>query len=324
MSRECSYCCKSGRISRDHIFPQFLGGRSRITTCKRCNDRFGHSFEAAVSMNLAPLQIFLRVCGLRFPTRANWKRAYKDRVTSLEFDLDEHLEATPSAPVILRDGTGRIRGAVFPNEKSAKQFAKSLRNKGLAKAVRIRKTLQKGLRPQLNSFNLQIDTNLRKLAMKMCVGLSDRLNRNGQMLDTNARQFLIRRSVPHVPARIAYLTYPLLEENCPPLSHVIYVEGNHQKRRSYGVVRFFNTLQLYCLLSNHYSGGNFAALGVLDLSTKKESFSEITPLELHEAPPTVTLKERDVAIRRWAGRLTSQIALVLGPNRGSVRMDPVS
>lgn len=321
MSRECPYCYERVRTSRDHIFPQFLGGKSKIRICKPCNDKFGHSFEGAVSKTFAPLQIFLRACGLKSPTGAKWKRAYKESTTALQFDLDEDLEATPSAPVVLRDENQKICGAIFPDKRSAEEFSRSLSRKGLAKKVRIDKKVCEGLRPQLNSFDIQIDTDLRKLAMKMSVGLADKLNFKGTILDTNSRQFLVGTNYGHIPVRVAYLSYDLLDPQCPPLSHVVYVEGNHQTQRSYGVVRFFNTFQLYCLLSNHYSAASFASLGILDISTKKEKFDEIAPLELDEAPPTVLAEERNEGIRRWAERMTSQITTVLGPNRGSVRID---
>lgn len=322
MSGECPYCHERVRTSRDHIFPQFLGGQSKIRICKPCNDKFGHSFEGPVSKTFAPLQIFLRACGLRFPTGAKWKRAYKDNATALQFDLDENLEAIPPAPVILRDENEKICGAIFPDKKSAEECSRSLRKKGLAKKVRIEKKVNEGLRPQLNSFDIQIDTNLRKLAIKMSAGLADKLNFNGTILDTNSRQFLVGTNYGHIPVRVAYLSYDLLDPKCPPLSHVIYVEGNQKNQRSYGVVRFFNTFQLYCILSNHYSAASFASLGVLDVSTKKETFSEIAPLELDEAPPSVPANEKNEGIRRWARRMTSQITTLLGPNRGSVRMDP--
>lgn len=39
----CPYCLKTEANSRDHIFPEFLGGKAGITTCACCNNTFGHT-----------------------------------------------------------------------------------------------------------------------------------------------------------------------------------------------------------------------------------------------------------------------------------------
>ncbi|MGH9814225.1 MAG: HNH endonuclease, partial [Candidatus Acidiferrales bacterium] len=95
-TEKCPYCMERDRNSDDHVFPAFLGGTATIRVCKRCNDSFGHDFEAAVSKTLGPLQVFLRACGLKAPRSIVWKSAFADEGTGLEFDLDSDLNARPS------------------------------------------------------------------------------------------------------------------------------------------------------------------------------------------------------------------------------------
>src|SRR5438046_795158 len=97
-SELCPYCDARPRNSDDHIFPEFLGGKTTIRACKPCNDVFGHSFEGPVSNDFAPAVVILRRGGLRSPRRFVWRRAIKR--DGIDYDLDSDLSLTPSSPSI--------------------------------------------------------------------------------------------------------------------------------------------------------------------------------------------------------------------------------
>src|SRR5260370_38559247 len=116
----CPYCGVRPRTSDDHIFPNFLGGKTTVRACKPCNDLFGHAFEGPVSNDFAPTVVTLRRGGLRPPRRFVWKRAFNRDGT--DYDLDSDLNLTPSRPSIERDDKGSIKRAIFSGLRAAKSF----------------------------------------------------------------------------------------------------------------------------------------------------------------------------------------------------------
>src|SRR5262249_19164001 len=101
--QRCPYCDSRDRNSDDHIFSAFLGGTTTIRTCKQCNDLLGHSVEAAVSVDLAPVVIMLRKLGLISPKTVVWKSGFRDPATGLVYDIDSNLGARISNPVVSTD-----------------------------------------------------------------------------------------------------------------------------------------------------------------------------------------------------------------------------
>ena len=93
----CPYCQRlllskennsDQKRSRDHIFPNFLGGSATVQICKRCNNTFGHSFEANVSKTLAPLMVMLGHAGIKPKKPAVWKKAFINPKDGGEYDLN--------------------------------------------------------------------------------------------------------------------------------------------------------------------------------------------------------------------------------------------
>src|SRR6266852_5244247 len=106
----CPYCGVRLQTSDDHIFPDFLGGKTTIRACKPCNDLFGHAFEGPVSNDFAPAVVMLRRGGLRSLRRVVWKRAIQKE--GIDYDLDSDLQLTPTNPSIERDEKGSIKLAI--------------------------------------------------------------------------------------------------------------------------------------------------------------------------------------------------------------------
>src|SRR5437764_12412643 len=74
----CLYCLQRGsKWSRDHIFPDFLGGTRCVTVCKACNEMFGSEFETRAASILHPFYILLNSWGLGVIAEGpRWRNAY--------------------------------------------------------------------------------------------------------------------------------------------------------------------------------------------------------------------------------------------------------
>lgn len=321
-TEKCPYCKELDRNSDDHIFPAFLGGTATIRVCKSCNDTFGHDFEAAVAENLGPLQVFLRACGLKAPRSILWKRAFVDETSGVELDLDSELRARPSKPQIPNETSKGSRQAIFRNRKEAQRFLDTLRDRGLIVDGDVREQVDKGIIPKLRSFNVPIGPELRRLVVKMCVGVAEKSGNDGQVIEPSARSFLLGATHTDIPVRIAYLSYDSLDKNRPPLSHVVFVAGDNSSKKCYGIVQFFGTIQLFVVLHANFLGESFAILATLNPVTAKETFTKTEYVELPEAPRFISSEDRDKGLRHWAEKLNHQITSGLGSDRGTIRIDP--
>src|SRR6266850_1451728 len=109
----CPYCNVVVPTTKDHILPRVLGGEAKVIVCRSCNSLFGHTFEVHSIQDISPLIVALALNGLS--TRANvmWKRAFKDPISGLEYDLDSKLRPYLSKPVIDNDDRGRFKRGLF-------------------------------------------------------------------------------------------------------------------------------------------------------------------------------------------------------------------
>lgn len=102
----------------------------------------------------------------------------------------------------------------------------------------------------------------------------------------------------------------------PPLSHLVYLEGDPSTGRYYGLVQFFGTIQLYAPLSRNYRGEPFAVKGYLDPVARTEQFEGLDALRLHEPPRIVTDPD---SIPGWSRRLNDQVKARFGVNQPYLR-----
>lgn len=103
------YCGERSADSRDHVFPQFLGGRATILAGTPCNRTFGHSFEGRSFKQFKNWMLVFRRSGMPPPYPMKWERVALDvDGKSGRYDIDQDLRAVPSVPVLERDDEGRI------------------------------------------------------------------------------------------------------------------------------------------------------------------------------------------------------------------------
>ena len=310
----CPYCNERERNSDDHVFPEFLGGRTTIKICKQCNDKFGHSFEAAVSEDIAPVTVFLSACGHKAPRKAIWKGCFIDKETGIKYDLDTNLTAIPSSPRIERDQNGIFVRAIYRDVKEAQKAGQSLKNKKLAREVRVTSVKEeKPLRNLPDSrFLWPIGPEIRRLAVKMCVGLADYFHRDANILEPSVQAYLLGQQSQGTAVQLGYRDYQNLEAERSPLAHLVFVEADSLKKRCYGIFQLYGTIQLFATLNNDYSGPTFASLGILDIRSYEERFTVSKLLELPTPPRFNNQDEVRQGKALWTKKLNDQISAAFG------------
>ena len=266
---KCPYCQTRLSDSADHIFPQFLGGKARISACRTCNSSFGSDFEGKASVGFYDLMFLFRRCGLKPPRPKVWKRKNIDDSGRL-YDIDQDLKATPSVPIVERRGDGKI-ARVTGARKAVEAARRSLIQQG-----RNVKTVE--LPPQrvdMRSFHLRypFDDNVKRLCVKMSLALAVKTGFS-LTLDTEARAYLLDGRIADVcPVRITADPYREIDTLRPPLGHLIYLRGSRQQQLSYSVVQFFGGIRFFCHLARNYNGADFAAIGIHDPVKHEEKFT---------------------------------------------------
>ena len=277
----CPYCSERRTDSRDNVFPGFLGGSARIPSCTRCNNTFGHTFEAAALRNLKPLMFELRRSGMLMPTKITWKNVDFGDGTG-RYHVDQDLNAVPAVPKIERDGSGKIVRATG-SRRHVTQIKKSVEQSGSARMRIVAHPPRTG-GPRLSHSTLAFDDHIKRLCIKMSVGASSRIG-VPLGLGVRAREFLLSGTTGDIcPVRIVVDHYSDLDQRRPRAGHLVYVHANESECRAYSVVQFFGAIQFYCELNDEYSGGSASALATHDPVTHAELFESIDRLN-YPLPP---------------------------------------
>jgi hypothetical protein len=313
MNNFCPYCLDASRPpeSEDHIFPEFLGGTLTIPSCAKCNNTFGTSIEGPVSKDLAAIIVFLSFSGYKHKRLVTHKRAFVDDSTGIEYDLDSERRAYPNKPKLILEN-GKFKRMIVRSPKEARKRIASLKAKGLAKNV-VEKYETRECKPPLRNMRVNVGTEIRQLAVKMCVAVGQKVIPGIRLLDDVCRDFLLAANPLCSPVRLTTTNYPDLDALRAPLAHLVYVEGDPATAKCFGVVQFFGgAFQLYLPLSNLYQGRSFGCLGVLDIKTFEQRFDEISPLRLAEAPIETTPADLDRFLTDWAYRFNTQVQAAFG------------
>ena len=296
----CPYCQKPIlQNSLDHIFSEFLGGQRKINACKCCNDRFGHSFEATASKMLQAMHISISTWGVPLKaTVQDWKNGHE--YNGIKFDLSvggSGIKLRLAKPITEKDEKGVVTAVTFGSKKEAEKAAENARKKG--KQARVQK-ISVELPFSGAAFDLAINRELNRTALKMCVALSTLLP-NFSASDTEyARPVLKDNAHAGAVTNVtpAFILYDSLDVLRQPLSHVIYVERHNEG--AYGVVQFFGVIQLFCKLGKpDESLPNAAILGLLDPVTGVESFDEKAKLLSLPEPVVCPVIDLPKQISRW-------------------------
>jgi hypothetical protein len=298
----CPYCEQPIKeYSRDHIFPEFLGGSRKIPACKQCNERFGSTFEGRAAAMLFGMQVSMSTWGLSFSQAVPaWRRALTHM--GLEFDIsieDGEPKLRLSRPIKEVGKDGKLTSISFGNKKHAERAVKQARKKGHDRAV-VQKISAEMPAPHI-PFVFDLGPSVQRTALKLCYALSTSLP--GFTLDEVAHARAILKGDPsRLPssAMPAFEIYESLDSMREPLSHVIYVERD--ETLIYGVAQFFGVLQLFCGLGKpNGSAPRAARIGILDPITGVEKFPDVTPLDL-PMPSSVRDEELPQMAATWLKR----------------------
>ncbi|MGH9879165.1 MAG: hypothetical protein ACRD5H_16165, partial [Nitrososphaerales archaeon] len=125
-------------------------------------------------------------------------------------------------PVVEKDSTGKV-GKIVGAPQRVQGILKSLQRKDRISEY-LRKAESKSI--DLQSFRLQLplDNNVRRLVVKMCVGVITHLDVKADPLDSNSRSFLLSEGGFSIPVMISVQDFAELEQARSPLNHLIYVE----------------------------------------------------------------------------------------------------
>ncbi len=156
---------------------------------------------------------------------------------------------------------------------------------------------------------------MRQLALKMCAAVGQVVVPEIGILDESCRQFLLDQNPGTSPVRQVYMRYPSIDELRPPLAHVAYIEGDSSSAKCFGFVQLFGeAFQLYAPLSSYYTGRDFAALGILDVTTFQEQFREVERLHLPEAPQFGSQNDIEHYFSEWGASINAQVQAAFGQN----------
>lgn len=282
MDARCPYCYELQEMTEDHVFSQFFGGRSWIPACKECNDSFGHEFEGRYVNSLTPLLVLLGINGIKPPKTLVWKKAYMHE--GVWYDLSSDDQSSAGVQPIKND-KGRVIG------NTTTDTSEGLRSKilkGLSKLGKVTEkqtviTIDKGAR-KVHPPNIPFDENVKRLAIKMCVALSNKMG-IVKVMSATMKEFLLTGDSDNEMVYLDMRQIKIVDALRPDLAHLVYVEGNPNCQICYGIVQIFGFYQLFVILDDNYTGTSFAVKGVHHSLSHLEEFTNVEPLEI-DPPPT--------------------------------------
>lgn len=305
-SSQCPYCEEPIiKVSRDHIFPNFLGGSRKIDSCgtgKKCNNEFGRTIEAGATKFLQPLHVFISSWGL--PLRSadpTWKSAYFHGDRTYHLSVGETgVKPELANPIIEKDENGQVIRGVARSKKEAERSARQLIAKGKAKEVKIEQEAPPKFDLKGLGMALELGPDIRRLALKMCIALSTLLP-DFELAEVAEARFYLKAENSLVPVNntlAAFDKYDAVDSLREAVSHLIYVERS--KDRVYGLVQFFGVVQIFCRLGIPSDNPSVVALlATLDPVTGNEQFKSVMPLNLTEPPSIIPIQEYPRLVKGW-------------------------
>ncbi len=298
----CIYCGSSPEDSKDHIFPQFMGGTSTIPACTSCNNRFGSEFEATAAVDLAPFAVVLSRGGIKSKRVIIWKKAYQDE-SGHWYDVDTDGYGSLSRPVIAKDATGTVSAARFRTGEEVRQMLESSARTG--KQYSTREEIERIEKPTAR-FHLELGDDLAKLATKMCLALARRFEiTKRQDLEIGTR-FVMGKPYSARPVYMDCRSLERLDALRKPLSHCIYVESDTDRCRYYGLVQFYGTIQMFCELGYGLVRTDAAYVGCLDPVDFREHFEKTSPLRVPIARSSITPEQYESGRNSWAQKFARE------------------
>ena len=311
----CPYCARSaGALSRDHIFPAFLGGRRKILCCggeDNCNSKFGHTFEAGAAKYLQTLHVFISSWGL--PLRSVspiWVAAHNHNGKHYDLEVGEtgvRPVLSSSSPHIQWGEKGEIVGREFRTRREAERFAQHLLKKGKAKRIDIIVVPPPDIEIAGLGMELQLGPDIKRLALKISVAAATLLPHFKSESVSLARQYLTGTCCAgYIDVVLpAYDTFTELDSIRKPLSHLVYV--TRAQGDVWAVVQFFGVVQLYCRLGSYdVSIQEAAIIGTLDPVSGRENFSDAPIIKFPVPPFSIPAEIYPSKLNQWFAKFRAE------------------
>ena len=260
-----------------------IGGKKTIRVCKRCNDRYGGTFEARnLNDTMIRLSIMLASVGVPIAKKGlKWKNAVS-RPNGHVYDLvlrASGVQAESAKALVERDlSDPRVLRVTISNDPESRKLLKQFSNP--------KKFTFKGEAPgetltQESSFNLDLNKMVGLTALKMAFAAATLVFPDEVSLFLDARLDLVGQDENSPVRSVAFdhRVHRSLDDSRDPLCHTIYLE--EQEGAIHGLVQFFGCFQAYINLSHKasrpYENG---FLATLDPTTGKETFRNIPRLKI--------------------------------------------
>lgn len=279
----CPYCLVREADSREHIFPQFLGGRETILACSTCNnDLFGTKTEGVVARQMAQLIVRLAQCGLTPKGKHVWKKAFSKVVgdTEIWYDLQSDGSCVRSSSSVERGPDGTITALYLRGGGNDSKQLKSLEKAHPGVRFGAFEETEMVAPPGKLELQLPLSKELQRLSMKICVALGVHFGVEAKNISHKSRKFLLDAEPLRPPVHVNFPGIESLESLKNGFCHSVYVEGNPLTGLHSGVVEFFGFTQMYVQLSRHYVGPMFAAIGEVNLVTRAEALRMCDPISV--------------------------------------------
>lgn len=272
--------------SNDHIFMDAIGGKKTIRACKKCNDRFGRTFEVQnLKETITRLSILLANAGVPIAKKGMiWKNAVSTpdgQVYNLILtEIGVQIESTK--PLVERDSVDdKVLHVTVNDDPGSLRLLKQFSN---PKKFQLQsKTPGKPARSQESSFNLELNKMVGLTALKMAFAAATLAFPDEVLNFVVARRDLanVEETSKVWSVIFDHRTHDSLDSSRGPLCHTIYIEEN--EGFIHAVVQFFGSFQAYITLSDtatrSYENGFQATL---DPTTGEEQFRRVERFEIRK------------------------------------------
>lgn len=276
MNVKC-YCCEE-QITKDnssveHILLNAIGGKLKSTKllCKKCNSRFGDSFDSELSKQLLFLSSFLNIKR----ERGNHPKI-KGGKTERGLDIDflaggRPYYAKPSVETINKNNEV-ILNIMARDKKELKQILKGLSRKYpqidiegiLSNSILETAYLDEPVKVSQTIGGATALNGITKIALNYCI------YKNCDFQPYKATINILKSKTKNELCKHYYPNKKLYVKKAQEICHIIHIQSDKHNKNVIGYVEFFSSYSFLVLLSDNYTGKNFNSTYCYDLKSNKE------------------------------------------------------
>lgn len=275
LEKQCLLCernISTKTDSREHIIPNSIGGRKKVSgfLCVNCNTKSGDEWESEIARQMNPLSLFFRIKR----ERGNVPSQKLKTISGSEWVLNANGSMKLPKPIFKKqqDETGvkiHISARDMPEArkmlKNISQKYHQLDTEEMLKKAKIQSTyLQEPIEFNLSFGGLDAGRSF----VKTVLALLSTTDANVRDCD-HAMEFL-KKEVAE-PCFGYYYEKDLVSVRPAGIPiHCIHVNGDPESKLIRGYVEYFGVMRVVMCLSSNYSGSAFSATYAIDPTKGKE------------------------------------------------------